>query len=132
MSSAPVVVFKTPMDNMSKINPSTLMTHVACESMVPSVLRSSMHPCLGNLVAIRCVVVYYALDAHEFSAGIKCRHCKCGMLLCICQLGLGVEDNIWLGLPYAKIFTCLILCRLRVEGLRNCNMVMGDHIVISR
>ena len=37
-----------------------------------------------------------------------------------------------MGLPYVKIFTCLISCRLRVEGLRKCNMVMGDHIVIRR
>ena len=36
-------------------------------------------------------IVYYALDVHEFSAGIKCRHCKFGMLLPVCQLGLGVE-----------------------------------------
>ena len=42
-------------------------------------------------MAIRYVVVYYALDAHEFIAGIKCRHCKSGMLLSVCQLGLGVE-----------------------------------------
>ena len=34
-----------------------------------------MHPCPGNWVAIRSVVVYYAQGAHAFSARIKCHHC---------------------------------------------------------
>ena len=39
-----------------------------------------MHTGPGNLVAIRCAVMYYARAAHAFSAGIKCWHCKnfCG------------------------------------------------------
>ena len=52
------------------------MIHEACESTLRSVVRSSMHPYPGNWVAIRRAVVYYAWAAHEFSAGIKCRHCR--------------------------------------------------------
>ena len=52
------------------------MTHVACESKLRSFVRSSMHPGLGNYVAIRYGVVYFARAAHTFSAGIKCRHCR--------------------------------------------------------
>ena len=51
------------------------MTHVACETKLNSVARSSMHPCLGNCVAIWRAVVYCAWTAHAFSAGIKCRYC---------------------------------------------------------
>ena len=63
--------------NMSKNKPNTLMTHEACESKLRSVVRSSMHPYPGNWVAIGHAVVYYAWAAREFSAGIKCRHCRC-------------------------------------------------------
>ena len=52
------------------------MTHVACESKIRSVVRSSMHPCLITKVAIRRAFVYYAQAVHALSAGIKCRHCK--------------------------------------------------------
>ena len=58
-----------------KNKPSTATTQVACESKLRSVVRSSMHPCPENLVAIGRAVVNYAQDAHAFSAGIKCRHC---------------------------------------------------------
>ena len=40
-----------------------------------SVVRSSMHPCLGNWVAIERALMYFAQAAHTFSTGIKCRHC---------------------------------------------------------
>ena len=66
---------QAPMDNMPKKKPSTPMTHVAFKSKLRSVVRSSMHPCPGNWVAIGCVVADYASAAHAFSAGIKCRHC---------------------------------------------------------
>ena len=56
-------------------NPDTSMTHVACESKLRLVIRSSIHPCQGNCVAFGRTVVYYAGDAHAFSSGIKCRHC---------------------------------------------------------
>ena len=59
-----------------KNKPSTAMTQVACESKLRSVVRSSMHPCPENLIAIGRAVVYYAQAAHAFSAGIKCRHCS--------------------------------------------------------
>ena len=52
------------------------MTHVAYGSELRSVVRSSMHPCPGNWVAIWCAVVYYARAARLFTAGIKCQHCK--------------------------------------------------------
>ena len=51
------------------------MTHVSCDSKLCSIVRSSMHSCPENWVAIRCAVVHYAWSAHAFSAGIKCRHC---------------------------------------------------------
>ena len=46
------------------------MPNVACESLLRAFVRTSMHPCPGNWVAIGCAVVYYARDAHAFSAGI--------------------------------------------------------------
>ena len=52
------------------------MTHVACESKLRSFVRSSMHLCPGNVVAIGRAFVYNARAAHIFSAGIKCRHCS--------------------------------------------------------
>ena len=51
------------------------MTHVACESKLHSVVRSYMHPCPGNWVAIRRAVVFYAWAAHAFSVEIKWLHC---------------------------------------------------------
>ena len=49
------------------------MTHLAFESKLRSVVRSSRDPYQGNWVAIgRAVVVYYAWVAHAFSAGIRC------------------------------------------------------------
>ena len=53
------------------------MTNVVCVSNLRwDVMRSSMHPCPGNLVAIgRCAVVNYDRVAQAFSTGIKCWHC---------------------------------------------------------
>ena len=42
------LVVQIPMDNMSKNKPNTVMTQVACELKLRSVVRSSMHPCPGN------------------------------------------------------------------------------------
>ena len=54
--------------------PITSMTHVASESKLGSVLRSSMHLCLGTWVAIRRAVVFLRkLPMHlvqELNAGI--------------------------------------------------------------
>ena len=36
------------------------MTHVHCESKLRSIIKSSVHPCHGNWVAIEHTVVYYA------------------------------------------------------------------------
>ena len=53
------------------------MTHIACESVkLRSVVKSFVHPCPENSVAIGRAVMYYALAAHAFSVGIKCWHCK--------------------------------------------------------
>ena len=75
------VVVQTTMDNMSKNKPSTSMTHVAFESKLRSVVRSSIHPCIRNCAAIRGAVVYYVRAAHAFSAGIKGRHCSSSIAL---------------------------------------------------
>ena len=61
------------MHNMSKINPSTPMTHTTYEENLRSVERSSMHLCPENWVALGRPVVHYARDAHTLSAEIKCQ-----------------------------------------------------------
>ena len=88
-TSQPVVsqclVVQTPMDNLPKKETRTSMTHVACESKLRSFVRSSVHPCAGNWVAIERLVGHYARAAHAFGAGIKCRHCR--------YLGISVGGN---------------------------------------
>ena len=69
------LVLQELIDNMSKNKPSTIMTHVAYESNLGYVMRSSLHPSLEKWVAIGRCVVYQALLAHTVSAGIKCQHC---------------------------------------------------------
>ena len=49
---------------------------VACDPKLRLIVRSFMHPCPGNWVAIGRAVVYYARADQAFSAGIKCRHCS--------------------------------------------------------
>ena len=56
------------------------MTHVVCQSKLRLVVRSSMHLCPGNWVAIGHAVVYFAQAINAFSAGIKCWHCKLFLL----------------------------------------------------
>ena len=68
----PVPGCKTPVNNMSKNKSNTATTLVSWESKLWSDVRSSMHPCPGNWVAIGRAVVYYARVAHALSAGIKC------------------------------------------------------------
>ena len=46
--------------HVKRYEPHTLMTHVACETTLLSVVRSSIYSCPGNLVAIGRAVVYYA------------------------------------------------------------------------
>ena len=60
------------------------MTHIACESKIRSVVRSSMHPCPGNRMAIVRAVVYHVLAAKSFSTRMKCRHCSC--LYCMTKI----------------------------------------------
>ena len=45
--------------------------NVACESKLRSVMRSSMHPSLGNWVPIGRAVVYLVWTAQASSAGIN-------------------------------------------------------------
>ena len=42
------LVVQILVENMSKNKPRTSMTHVACESKLRSVVKSTMHPCPGN------------------------------------------------------------------------------------
>ena len=69
------LVVRTLVDNNSKNEGSTSMTHIAFETKLCSVVKSHMHPCPGNCVATGHAVVNYAQAARSFSAGIKCRHC---------------------------------------------------------
>ena len=57
----PVPGCTTPMDSISKDKTSTSMTNVAGESKLRSVVRSPMHPCPVNSVAIVYEVVYWLL-----------------------------------------------------------------------
>ena len=52
------------------------MNHVACESKLRPVVRSSRHPCTGNWMVIGRTVVYNARAAHAYSAGLKGKHCR--------------------------------------------------------
>ena len=47
----------------------------------------------------------------------------------VCCLGGG--GKIWLQLSCVTIFTCRIVCGLRVEGLGGCDMVVGEAIHLS-
>ena len=69
------------------------MTDEACESKLRSLVRSSVHPYPGNPVAIGRAVVYYAWAAREFSAGIKCRHCKYNAILPTFKVVSGFESG---------------------------------------
>ena len=60
---------------MSENKPDTTMTHVAFESKLRSVVRSSMYTCPGNWLTIEHGVVYYAWAVHAFCVKIECRHC---------------------------------------------------------
>ena len=68
------LVVQTPIDNMSKNRPRTSNG----PSSLRSYVRSSMHLCPENWVAIGHEVENYARDAQAFSVGIKCRHCIYG------------------------------------------------------
>ena len=68
------LVVQTLIEKVLKISKAHLMTQVRWNSKLRSVVRSSMHQCPGNWVAIGTVVMYYARAVQVFSAGIKCRH----------------------------------------------------------
>ena len=69
------LVLRSHIANILRNRPITSMTHVACESKLRSVERSSMHPCPGNWVAIVRAVVHSTLAAHALSAGKKYLRC---------------------------------------------------------
>ena len=50
------------------------MTNVSCESMVYSVMRSSVYACPRNWVVIGRPVVYLAQTANALCAGVKRMH----------------------------------------------------------
>ena len=52
------------------------MTQVAFKSKLRSFVRSSLHLCPDNWLAIGRVVVYNARAAHAFSAGIRYWQCR--------------------------------------------------------
>ena len=52
------------------------MIHIACESKLRPAVRSHIHPCPGNWVAMGHSVAYCSQAARAFSAGIKCQHCR--------------------------------------------------------
>ena len=58
------------MDNMSKSKPRTSLTHVACDSKLLSVVRSSMPRKVGGNQGYSCVLCC-AQAAHAFNAGIN-------------------------------------------------------------
>ena len=70
------LIVQAPIDNMSKNKPSTLMTQVACESRLCSVVRSEITHSQETRFKIKGAVVYFALAAHTFSVGIKCQYCR--------------------------------------------------------
>ena len=63
-TSASEWLYKHPWISCQKNKPSTSMSHLACELKLCSIVRSSMHPCPRNWMAIRHVVVYFARTAH--------------------------------------------------------------------
>ena len=52
------LVVQLPMDNLSKNKSGTSITDVGCKSNLCSIVRSSMHLCLGNWVAMGCAVMF--------------------------------------------------------------------------
>ena len=76
-TSSSAWLYKHSLVTCWKNKPRTAMNLVACESKLHSVVRSSVHPCPGNWVAIRRTVLYFARAAHAFSTQIKCWHCIC-------------------------------------------------------
>ena len=67
----------SPSDVCQKNKPSTpLSRSMSRESMLRSVVRSHMHLCPWNWVAIGHAVVYYFWTDKALSVGIRCRHCS--------------------------------------------------------
>ena len=73
-TSASALFYKHLLITCQKNKPSSSMTHVACESKLRLVLRSSLHPWPESFVESERTVLYYARDTQASSAGIKFRH----------------------------------------------------------
>ena len=58
------LVVQTFMDNMSKNKPRISMTHIACKSMLLSVVRSSMYLRPGNWMTIELLCTMTGLPMH--------------------------------------------------------------------
>ena len=72
-----VWLYKHPWITCLEYKQNTSKTHVAFESHLSLVVRSSMPPYLGNWVAIGRAVVWYDRAAHAHSGGFKCWHSSC-------------------------------------------------------
>ena len=68
-TSASAWLYKIPWITCQKDMPSTSMTHVACESKLSSVVRSTEASILRRMGCNRAC-------GRIFSAGIKCRYCR--------------------------------------------------------
>ena len=74
------LVVQTPMDIVYKRISQAHQWLVS--KKLRSVVRSSIHPCPGNWVAVGRAVEYISRAALAFSAGIKCQHCTCPTRRC--------------------------------------------------
>ena len=89
-----------------------------------------MHPCLGNWLAIRRGVVYYARAAHAFSAGITCRH---GIAACDGD-GDGDDDTIVMEMMMIMemvMMAMMKLIRLVIREMMTYSNITDAFMVIS-
>ena len=100
------LVVQTSLHNISEKKPSTSKTHVACNSKLRSVVRSSMHLCQGNWVAIMCAAVYYSRAVHALGTRIRCCHCTCRSESARSDLNVVTHGGICLIFPICFLLTC--------------------------
>ena len=112
------LVVQTPMDNITKNKPSTLMTHVASTQRY---VQLSSHSCIHvqeTGLTIGRAVVYNARAAHTFSVGIKCRHCTSKLndaLVCKLHVWLMSLADIF-DMPSMVVCTTIALADVRSTG----------------
>ena len=121
------LVLQTPMDNMSKDKPSISVFHIAWKSKLRLVVRSSMHPCPGNWVAIGRVVVFFArLPMHlvqELNVGTVSHAFAVALKLSSC-LGPLVYHRRW-GITPVVISNSDIYCLYNCERIPIINALLG-------